>query len=121
MTKEEILNYVMDTPENTNRMVLNDMLDEFNSSGSDMNALIVHVVQDAAYAGPRLDKTWQEIYDVMSVGGTVVVCMEEFNFAAQILTATYDGEFFNVIWGVNENGVNVWSTAGTTGYPEGQP
>ena len=33
MTKEDILNYVMNSPENTNRMVLSDMLDEFNSSG----------------------------------------------------------------------------------------
>ena len=32
MTKEEILNYVMDTPDNTNRRVLSDMLDEFTSS-----------------------------------------------------------------------------------------
>jgi len=28
MNKEEILNYVMNTPENTNRMVLSDMLDK---------------------------------------------------------------------------------------------
>lgn len=31
MTKEDILDYVMNTPNNTNRMVLSDMLDEFNS------------------------------------------------------------------------------------------
>ena len=34
MTKEEILNYVMDTPNNTNRMVLGDMIDELVNSSS---------------------------------------------------------------------------------------
>ena len=34
MTKEDILNYVMNTPNNTNRMVLSDMLDKFNSGSS---------------------------------------------------------------------------------------
>ena len=33
MTKEEILDYVMNTPENTNRMVLSDMLDELQTGG----------------------------------------------------------------------------------------
>lgn len=33
MTKEDILNYVMNSPENTNRMVLSDMLDSFSSNG----------------------------------------------------------------------------------------
>jgi hypothetical protein len=32
MTKEEILEYVMNTPENTNRMVLSDMIDELANS-----------------------------------------------------------------------------------------
>ena len=33
MTKEEILDYVMNSPENTNRMVLNDMLNQLQSGG----------------------------------------------------------------------------------------
>jgi hypothetical protein len=33
MTKEDVLNYVMNTPENTNRMVLSDMLDKLANSG----------------------------------------------------------------------------------------
>lgn len=42
MTKEEILNYVMNTPENTNRMVLNDMINELvNSSGGGASVFTV--------------------------------------------------------------------------------
>lgn len=53
-TKEEILDYATNTPENTNRNVLNSMLDEYNSGGSGGDsggggsggeaALIVHMV-----------------------------------------------------------------------------
>jgi len=64
MTKEEILNYVMDTPENTNRAVLSDMLDEFNTSSSNgANALIINIEKDGdTYT---TDKTAREIIDAM--------------------------------------------------------
>jgi len=67
MDKETILNYVMNTPENTNRAVLSDMLDEFSNSGGNGNsvsALIVHVVEEENEA-PRMDKTAGEIVDAM--------------------------------------------------------
>ena len=37
MTKEEILEYVLNTPENTNRAVLSDMLDQYNSGSNNNN------------------------------------------------------------------------------------
>ena len=70
MTKEEILNYVMDTPNNTNRMVLGDMIDELvNSSSSGGGGLVVTWDGGSDY----LDKTWQEIHDVMVSGGLVII------------------------------------------------
>ena len=40
-TKEEILDYATNTPENTNRNVLNSMLDEYNSGGSSGANIVV--------------------------------------------------------------------------------
>ena len=37
MTKEEIIDYVINTPENTNKYVLSSMLDELNSGESSGN------------------------------------------------------------------------------------
>ena len=62
MTKEDILDYVMNTPNNTNRMVLSDMLDEFNS-GSGGGVFLI--VEGNNYT---LNKTWKEIYDAATSG-----------------------------------------------------
>lgn len=70
MTKNEILDYVMNTPDNTNRMVLSDMLDSF-SSGSSSGGLVVHVTLEAGAS--VFDKTWQEIHDAMEAGTSVLV------------------------------------------------
>lgn len=65
MTKEDILNYVMDTPENTNRMVLNDMIDELvNSSGSN-TSLITVIVEDE---GPNASISAAEVYEGLQNG-----------------------------------------------------
>lgn len=62
MTKEDILDYVMNTPNNTNRMVLSNMLDELQvSSGS--NCLIV---EETTIDGVvTLNKTAGEIIDAL--------------------------------------------------------
>ena len=41
MTKKEILDYVMNTPYNTNRAVLSSMLDQISSSGEDTGDLSI--------------------------------------------------------------------------------
>jgi len=66
MDKETILNYVMNTPENTNRVVLSDMLDEFSNSGgngSSISTLIVHIEEESGVIA--MDKTAGEIIDAM--------------------------------------------------------
>lgn len=63
MTKEEILDYITSTPENTNRRVLSDMLDEFNSGGGG-GALIVEVDGDLS-SGFFLNKTAGEIINAL--------------------------------------------------------
>ena len=43
MTKEEILDYITNTPENANRRVLSDMIDELQSGGGGVGGLVVEV------------------------------------------------------------------------------
>lgn len=66
MTKEEILDYVMNSPENTNRVVLSDMLNELVNSSTGGGGLVVNLSEDGVF-----DKTWKEIYDVISAGASV--------------------------------------------------
>ena len=64
MTKEEILDYVVNSPENTNRRVLSDMLDEFNSGsggGGGSSVLIVKITSDNNWENFTCDKTFDEI------------------------------------------------------------
>lgn len=52
----EIFNYVMNSPENTNPAVLRGMLNSIEGGGG--GALVVHVDRNGT-----LDKTWREIRD----------------------------------------------------------
>lgn len=71
MTKEEILDYVMNTPDNTNRAVLSDMLDEFSSgSGGGNPTLVVEVTSKNNVW--TCEKTWQEIFDAFLTSAVVL-------------------------------------------------
>lgn len=69
MDKEDIVNYVMDNPDNTNPAVLRDMLNQLNSGGN--GGLII----PASYENDTftLNKTFKEINDVISIGGNAVI------------------------------------------------
>ena len=71
MGKEEIFNYVMETPGNTNPNVLRSLLDN-ELSGT---AFIVKSTYNNGVT--TLDKTWQEIYDAAKVRPVLLV--EEFS------------------------------------------
>lgn len=59
MDKNDIINYVMETPGNSNPAVLGSMLDSYSGSSS---PLIVHYSDND---NTTLDHTWQEIADAM--------------------------------------------------------
>ena len=64
MTKEEILNYITSTPENANRRVLSDMLDELvNSSGSGGGSsfFVAKIIADSNWENFTFDKTFEEL------------------------------------------------------------
>lgn len=68
MTKEEILDYVMNTPDNTNRMVLSDMLDSFSSGGGNIAPLITTFVDEPTEGDYQIDKTFGELLEAFENG-----------------------------------------------------
>ena len=71
MTKEEILNYVMDTPENTNRAVLNDMLNELQTSGGATAFTVTFTPTDADWTTFTADKTLAEVLAAYEAGSII--------------------------------------------------
>ena len=116
MTKEEILNYVMDTPKNTNRMVLNDMLDEFSNSSSPAGGLVININE-----ADSMDKTWKEIHDAFSTGQSVIASEVDGQFLYSIMGVYTRSDTYEVILASPNNdgyvmGI-VFSTDSINGYP----
>ena len=68
MTKKEIIDYIMETPQNTNTAILSQMLDEFaGEGGGSMEPLIVNAinVRSTIY---EMDKTVGELNEAFSKG-----------------------------------------------------
>jgi hypothetical protein len=57
MTKEEILDYITSTPENANRRVLSDMIDELISSSGGGGSSLVPVTLTAGFGGLNITAT----------------------------------------------------------------
>ena len=70
MTKKEILDYITETPGNTNRAVLGDMLDSFEGGGgSGTEPLIVrydHTEVNGNIYTHYFDRTWQEVANALT-------------------------------------------------------
>ena len=69
MEKEDIVNYVMDNPDNTNPAVLRDMLNQLSSGGG--GGLIIQASEENYTI--TLNKTFKEINDVISTGSNAVI------------------------------------------------
>ena len=74
MDKEYIVDYVTRSPENTNKAVLRGMLDSIDGGEGGLPYVVipVHSNEQGYYV---LEKTWQEIYDIVSSGTMAVTCM----------------------------------------------
>lgn len=67
MTKQEIINYVMTTPSNPNKAVLEGMLDDVANAGG--GTLRVNIASSDQTEGTiTYDKTWQEVHDALESG-----------------------------------------------------
>lgn len=116
MTKEEILNYVMDTPDNTNRMVLSDMLDEF-SSGGGASILVVGVTEEGSFW--NCDKTWQEIYEAFLSGSVRLSCpvfTENAVDYRNVIVVSTDGSQYDVYFWDGLD-INAFHASSADGYP----
>ena len=80
MTKEEILDYVMNSPENTNRRVLSDMLNELtNSSGGGPTVRIVDIVWDDSSGEPTgLSMSYNDILDAVWDNEEIILLRTEY-------------------------------------------
>jgi len=68
MDKEQIIDYVMNSPANTNRAVLEGMLDEIGGGGTSEPLIVNFSVQNGYEV---LDKTWTEIDEAIMSGRNV--------------------------------------------------
>lgn len=67
MTKQEIIDYVMNSPANSNRAVLKGMLDSVaEASGGRLRVNIAS--SDQTEGTITYDKTWQEVHDALESG-----------------------------------------------------
>lgn len=69
-TTDEIVDYVMETPHNTNPAVLRSLLSQYSEEGrsSGGGAFIITSADDETAGGIKMDHTWQEIVDATLSG-----------------------------------------------------
>lgn len=96
MTKQEIIDYVMNTPANTNPNVLSGMLDSIANAGG--GTLRVNITSFNPTDGSVYDKTWQEVHDALE-SGMDVTYQHSGNMYLRILNATSapDGSAYGII------------------------
>lgn len=71
MDKENIVSYVMNSPQNSNPAILRSLLNQLD--GNNSGGLLVTVTFDSPSGAEVADKTYGEIFDVISNGGSVVI------------------------------------------------
>lgn len=86
---DEITDYVLKTPENTNYQILRPMLERLGNSGN--NSLVVNLIWDEEDERIRTDKTAREIEAVLTNGGTVIIheIQTEYDGNAHYVTNAY--------------------------------
>jgi len=98
MSKEDIINYVMTTPGNPNRAVLEGMLDSVAEAGG--GRLRVNIASSDQTEGTiTYDKTWQEVHDALESGMDVTYTNPTVKMQFRILQArsTFDGSRYIVV------------------------
>lgn len=74
---DEIINYVSETPENTNNRILRPMLERLGNSSSGSTGgggvMIARLISDNSTDRATLDKTFQEMYNAVISGSPVYI------------------------------------------------
>lgn len=71
MSKKDIIDYVMETPGNTNKKVLGRLIDEVEGGGGTGLFVVEEVIDDENENIHKLDKTFGEIVDAYLSGNHV--------------------------------------------------
>lgn len=82
MDKQQIIDYVMETPENINPVILGQFLDELGGGGGGATDFKIFIVNETRVYNGRdytatLDKTWKEIYDATEEGYDIMLVKED--------------------------------------------
>lgn len=130
MDKEYIVDYATRSPENTNKAVLRSMLDSIDEGGGGLPYVVipVHRNEQGYYV---LEKTWQEIYDIVSSSTMAVTCLTEettssvtgqrsiFNFVSKVEYVDATAQEGPVEWTVQvgNNSSNQFYATSANDYP----
>ena len=109
MSKEDVINYVMTTPSNPNKAVLEGMLEDVSEGGG--TSMIVRMDAEG-----MTDKTWQEVYDALANGTLVYTLslitdtetgMEVVTHALILMAAGGNGNYGASIMAISRDGSSV--------------
>ena len=98
MDKDTILNYVTETPGNTNRAVLGSMLDSIGGGG-ESEMFMVTITPDSnigSVTSGTMDKTYDEIVEANESGKFIIAFIQIGNGGgpdARMIPLAYDGYF----------------------------
>lgn len=110
MDKNDIIEYAMNTPHNTNRAVLSSMLNQLTEGGGGGGSFIIgvdHTEGTFPNANTIFDKTWKEVNDALARGERVVVVSSSsvpFDSANQTVILNTMGNSTFVASGISANG-----------------
>ena len=83
MDKNTILNYVTETPGNTNRAVLGSMLDSMGGSGTTQSQIVVKLLEQVDNFGFSTDKSFSEVVEFINNGiYNIILVPEAYSTAA---------------------------------------
>ena len=119
MNKQDIIDYIMDSPENTNPAILNQMIDEVSGGGSN-NIFIIKITKNDNDKQVS-NKTWAEIIDALNQEKIVYYIYDwndEYNDVDYgfINSSSYSEDGDN-LYTVNLSSGTVLSTESKNGYP----
>lgn len=112
MGNEEIIDYVMENPNNTNPNVLRSMLGQNGGGSSGGNILIV--TESAEYV---MSETWQTIYDTLSAG-TLVFLKSIWDGSVTLRPVYYAGGTYEVyVFDYSTKNTLYYDANSASGYP----
>lgn len=111
MDKNDILDYVTETPGNTNRAVLGSMLDSF-AGGGGSDTLVVEMNLETG----SLDKTWNEINNAFPNVYVSMTNEDEIGKTQIASVSVIEGEYIVDVLG-GQDYTTVFLTDSADGYP----